>query len=217
MRLNTASQNKHSLGFTLVELVVGIVVMAVAFTIITTMLVTQSRDSIDPLQQMRAAELGQSLLNEIVARSYDQHSDHNGGVYRCGEIWWQGEPNQSGSSWFEQASQTWQLWDANPSAVMVNCSSVLGPEAGEVRGGGQNTFNDVDDYMTPRGAPWVDAVSFGDTLGLPLESVYQNFKLKIDVVLDNSLGGVDTAKRIDLFIQTPSGNELAFSAYRGNY
>ncbi len=214
MHLNAFASRARQLGFTLVELVVGIVVMAVAFTIITTMLVTQSRDSIDPLHQMRAAELGQSLLSEITSRAYDQHSDHNGSVYRCGEIWWQGKANQSGSSWFDQASQTWLLWDTNPTALVVNCSSVLGAETGEVRGGGQNTFNDVDDYITT----WVDAVSFGDTLGQPLESVYQNFKLKIDVVVDNSLGGAaDTAKRIDLTIQTPNGNELAFSAYRGNY
>ncbi|MCE2572124.1 type IV pilus modification PilV family protein [Motilimonas eburnea] len=207
-------RNWRQMGFTLVELVVGIVVMAVAFTIITTMLVTQSRDSIDPLHQMRAAELGQSVLNEIVSRSYDQHSDHNGGVYRCGEIWWQGEANQSGSSWFDQGSQSWLLWDTNPSAVAVSCASALGPDAGEVRGGGENTFNDVDDYITP----WVDAVSFGDALGLPLESVYQNYRIKIDVVIDSSFGGgADTAKRIDVLIVTPNGSELVFSAYRGNY
>ncbi|MCE2596042.1 type II secretion system GspH family protein [Motilimonas cestriensis] len=202
------------LGFTLVELVVGIVVMAVAFTILTTLLVTQSRESIDPLHQMRAAELGQSILNEIVSRSYDQYSDHNGGLYRCGEIWWQGDANVSGSSWFDQANQGWVAWDADPNAQIVLCSTSLGPETGEVRGGGENTFNDVDDYITP----YVNAVSFGDALGQPLNGVYQNFQLKIDVVRDPSFGGgADTAKRIDLTILTPSGNEQLFSAYRGNY
>ena len=201
-------------GFTLVELVVGMVVMAIAFTIITTMLVTQSKDSIDPLHQMRAAELGQSILNEIVSRSYDQHSDHNGGLYRCGEIWWQGEKETSGSSWYDQASQAWLPWDSNPNAQLVLCSTILGPDVGDVRGSGENTFNDVDDYITP----FVSAVTFGDALGQPLNAVYQNFKVKIAVVRDPAFGvGAETAKRIDLTILTPSGNEQHFSAYRGNY
>ncbi|RJG49981.1 type IV pilus modification PilV family protein [Motilimonas pumila] len=205
------------LGFTLVELVVGIVVMAVAFTIITTMLVTQSRDSIDPLHQMRAAELAQSVLNEIVGRSYDENSDHNGGVYRCGEQWWQGPALASGSSWYDFTNQQWQLWQVSDTVTDVPCSVTLGKDSGEQRSGGTNNYNDVDDYITASGS-FVSAVDFGDATGQPLSDVYRNFDIRIQVSKDFTFGsGNDSAKRIDLTVRTPKGNEIDFSAYRGNY
>jgi len=72
-------------GFTLVEIVVGIVILAIALLVITGSLGPIYQRSIDPWHQVRAAELGHSLLNEIMARSFDQQSDRAGGQYRCGE------------------------------------------------------------------------------------------------------------------------------------
>lgn len=209
----------YQLGFTLVELVVGIVVMAVAFTIITTLLVTQSRDSIDPLYQMRAADLAQGVLNEITGRSYDENSDHNGGVYRCGEQWWQGPALTLGSSWFDFANQQWVAWQPTDTVTTVPCSTSLGRDGSEQRSGGINNYNDVDDYITlPADGSFVSAVDFGDAKGQPLSAVYRNFEIRIQVTLDNSfVPGNNRAKRIDLTVRTPKGNEIDFSAYRGNY
>ena len=68
-------------GFTLVELVVGIVVLAIAMMIMNTMLISQSKDALEPLYRLRASQLGQSIMQNVLSRSYD------GGLYRCGEIW----------------------------------------------------------------------------------------------------------------------------------
>ncbi|WP_427980905.1 type IV pilus modification PilV family protein, partial [Agarivorans sp.] len=66
-------------GFTLIELIVGIVVMAIALVVISSFLVPQARRSIEPVYQFRAAELGSSLMNEILSKSFDEQSDHTGG------------------------------------------------------------------------------------------------------------------------------------------
>jgi len=72
-------------GFTLIEFVVGIVLLAIALTGILGLLVNQAPQSVDPVQQVRAAQLAQRILNEVLQKSFDEHSDHNGGRFRCGE------------------------------------------------------------------------------------------------------------------------------------
>ncbi|MDP4537760.1 prepilin-type N-terminal cleavage/methylation domain-containing protein [Alkalimonas collagenimarina] len=73
-------------GVTLIELVTGIVVLAIALTLITSILSPLFVRSTDPWHQVRAAELGHSLMNEILARSFDEQSDRSGGLLRCDEI-----------------------------------------------------------------------------------------------------------------------------------
>ena len=81
--MNKKTVNKGvSRGFSLVELVVGIVVLGVAMMVMNTMLISQSKDALEPLYRLRASQLGQSILQNILSRAYDQNSDHNGGYYR---------------------------------------------------------------------------------------------------------------------------------------
>ena len=80
-------------GFTLIELIITIVVMAIAFTALGIGLVTAVRDSVDPVVSMRAAALGQAYLDEIVGRQFDENSGL-GGVTRCDEA---GQPACSNS------------------------------------------------------------------------------------------------------------------------
>tara|TARA_R110001583_G_scaffold10698_2_gene49042 strand:+ start:8091 stop:8618 length:528 start_codon:yes stop_codon:yes gene_type:complete len=143
----------NSRGFTLVELVIGIVVLAIAMMVMNTMLISQSKDALEPLYRLRASQLGQSIMQNVLARAYDEESDHNGGLYRCGEVW--------------------------PSTgVVQNCSAVLGRDTGEVAGEHQD-FNDVDDFITNG---FESSVNYGDVLGDDLPSQYNNYAIKIDVV-----------------------------------
>ena len=82
MRNNHFSNIK---GFTLIELVIGIVVLAISFSIISNLLLPLSEKSAEQIHQIRAAELGQSLMNEILAQPFDENSDRAGGLIRCGE------------------------------------------------------------------------------------------------------------------------------------
>jgi MSHA pilin protein MshD len=74
--------NKHS-GFTLIELVIGIIVFSIALVLFTSLIVPQAIRSVDPIFQVRAAELGQSLINEIASKSFDEKSDRTGGTNFC--------------------------------------------------------------------------------------------------------------------------------------
>ncbi|RUO71947.1 type IV pilus modification PilV family protein [Idiomarina ramblicola] len=73
---------KKRQGFTLIELIIGIVVIAIVALAVTSGLGLLSRQTVDPWQQVRAAELGQSLMNDIMARKFDAN---NTSILRCSE------------------------------------------------------------------------------------------------------------------------------------
>jgi MSHA pilin protein MshD len=93
MLVNSPIQNRaarfHTMpfqqGFTLIELVVGIVIFAVAMVLVVSFLQPQVKKGIDPIWQVRAASLGQSISNEILAKPFDQNSNQVGGMVRCND------------------------------------------------------------------------------------------------------------------------------------
>lgn len=73
-------------GVTLIELIIGIVVLGIALSLITSVLGPLYSKTIDPWHQVRAAELGQSLMNEMMSRRFDKNSFKDGSLLRCGEM-----------------------------------------------------------------------------------------------------------------------------------
>lgn len=69
-------------GFTLIEIVVGIVVSAIALTLLSVLFFSNAGRSVEPILQIRAAEFGQALLDEILAKKFDQKTPV-GGVPAC--------------------------------------------------------------------------------------------------------------------------------------
>lgn len=72
-------------GFTLIEVIVGMVVLGISLAVLSTALFPLSQQSAEQLHQVKAAELGQSMLNEIMSKAFDENSDMVGGTTRCGE------------------------------------------------------------------------------------------------------------------------------------
>ncbi|MDX1706301.1 prepilin-type N-terminal cleavage/methylation domain-containing protein [Pseudidiomarina sp.] len=70
-------------GFTIIEIVIGIVVLAIALVGLSATLFPQASRSVDPVYQVRATELGQSLLIEMISLSFDQANNQAGGNNRC--------------------------------------------------------------------------------------------------------------------------------------
>ncbi|KFZ28993.1 hypothetical protein IDAT_04770 [Pseudidiomarina atlantica] len=70
-------------GFSLIELIIGIVTLAIALVLVFTLLYPQAFRSAEPVLQLRAATLGQALLDEIIAKSFDEQSNRSGGLVRC--------------------------------------------------------------------------------------------------------------------------------------
>ncbi len=69
-------------GFTLIEIIVTIIITAIAFTSLLVWMVNANRHSVDPLLSTKAAELGQAYLEEILAKRFDENTS-SGGVTRC--------------------------------------------------------------------------------------------------------------------------------------
>lgn len=111
------SYEKKGAGFTLIELIIGIVVLSISLSIISTLIVPAEQKSADQIHQVKAAELGQGFLNDISARAFDEKSDRSGGRVRCGE------PNDG----------------SNDCTAEVD----FGPELGE---NSREDYNDVDDF-----------------------------------------------------------------------
>jgi MSHA pilin protein MshD len=191
----------RSSGFTLIELVIGIVLIAVALGGMLGLLINQSAQSTDPVQQVRAAQLAQRLLNEISARSFDQNSDHNGSHWRCGE-------SVDGVTY-----------------PVCSLPSAYGPDAGEAS---SYLFNDVDDYHTPSicsqhlvactGGQWV-AASYFTQSSVTTQNDYPNYQVKILVTPGNGCSATlcTTVKLITVTVKLPDGSEQPFAVLRGNY
>jgi len=59
--------------------------LSISLSIISTLIVPTEEQSADNVLQIKAAELGQSLLNDISSRAFDNNSDMAGGRWRCDE------------------------------------------------------------------------------------------------------------------------------------
>ena len=69
-------------AFTLIEVIIGIVVGAIALTFLSTLFFANPERSVEPVLQMRAAEFGQAIMDEILAKAYDETTPV-GGVPPC--------------------------------------------------------------------------------------------------------------------------------------
>ena len=70
-------------GFTLIEMVVGIVVLAVAMTIVTGVFLPQASQTLTPMYQIRATGLAKSIMNQVLVRSFDEQNMNTGGFLLC--------------------------------------------------------------------------------------------------------------------------------------
>jgi len=73
-------------GFTIIEIIVGIIVLAISMLGFSVAFGPQVQRSVDTIYQVRATELGSSLLNEIISLSFDQANNRAGGSVRCGSL-----------------------------------------------------------------------------------------------------------------------------------
>lgn len=183
-------------GFTLIEIIIGIVVIAIVTLVVTAGMGPLFRQTVDPWQQVRAAELGQSLMNEIMARKFD---DANTASYRCGER----DPENQSVIVTESCTNP-------PNPTSASCPTVGNPlphiDNSETRG----DFDDVDDFNCVGITTTELSNIFGDDIDA---DYYRGFSAEIRVyaVVDDQL------KQIDIDVVTPQGERIEFSSLRGNW
>ncbi|QFU24642.1 type II secretion system GspH family protein [Shewanella eurypsychrophilus] len=162
------AKGRTSKGFTLIELVVGIVVLSIALVLLTSMLFPQADRAAETLHRVRSAELAHSILNEIWSKRYDQNTNANGGVPACGA-----EPRPELGL---------------PAGDVCTLPVNFGPDAGENR----NSFNDVDDYHG------LSQTSLMLNSANTYASEYPNYQLSVTVTYVNASGIDTKLIRIDV-------------------
>ena len=76
---------KRQQGFTLIEVIASLVIAALAFAALANFFFNKTSTAIEPIFQMRAAKLGEALMDEILSRPYDEQTAV-GGVPACGDV-----------------------------------------------------------------------------------------------------------------------------------
>ncbi|MCG9730291.1 type II secretion system GspH family protein [Shewanella sp. Isolate13] len=176
-------------AFTLVELVVGMVVISIAFVLLSTMLFPQAERAADTLHRVRSAELAHSILNEIWGKRYDQNTNSNGGVPACGA----------------PAKPAFGL----PAGLPCTAPANLGPDTVAGVTEARNDYNDVDDYsgLNINSNMLNSSETYADR--------YINYGLEVLVAYDN-LPNLNT-KLVTINVTTPNGEVMTFNAIRSNY
>lgn len=136
IKLSTLTMNKplsnpeaHSTGhrgFTLIELVITIVILGFSAMVMLPFLQVIS-ETPDPMIRQRAISLGQALLDEILAKRWDENTAIGGGPIRTSE-------SPAG-----KVRSSITLTASDPEASTISAT----PEEGA---GNRANFDDIDDY-----------------------------------------------------------------------
>lgn len=188
---------RKQLGMTLAEMIIAIILMGIAMVTFTSFLVPQIRDSAMPHYQTRATALGQSFMSQILARGFDENSDFDGGLLRCGES----------------------------TLGAPDCSTNLGPDSDESIPENFNDVDDyIGCWSTPATVGQCQGTSRGnisDILGASSEDKYLNFRVEVRVAYDDfsdtTPAGVTDYKKVTVTIFANNAQPLTLTAIKGNY
>ncbi|MEL0610768.1 type II secretion system protein [Vibrio echinoideorum] len=197
-------QKKRAQGFSLIEMIIVITLIGFAVAGLTASLYPRSIQTAEQITSVKAADLGRSVLDEVMGRGYDQFSSVNGGVPECAVS-----------------------IISTPGQQLCTLPNDLGPDSGETDANGilvKSLANDVDDFHGLRGR--VEDVLDSDLS----DAGYRNFNVEIDVFYDTAVVNDDTVmmsgrpsiirthyKRVEVVIIDSQGNRYPFSAIKGNF
>lgn len=174
-------------GFTLIELTIGIVILSIALLVMTGALFPQAKRSTNPWFQVRSAELGHSMMNEILAKKFDENNFQVGSL-RCGED-----------------NGTTTAGSCVTAAQLADCVTVPFREES-----GRANFDDVDDFNCLS----IPGNSLTDLTGnQALSNEYAGFNVAVGVSYVN----VNQLKLITVTVTPPQGERIVYSAYKANY
>lgn len=185
-------------GFTLIESIIGIVVFALALSVLFVTLFPKIGKSAEPHYQARASALGQAVMSEVLSRQFDRNSDQSGSRWRCGE----------------NAEALKNQGIASPSPVPA-CSDPL--KAGDELLALEDFIGCWGEDESVCTQPYRGSLSqlIGGNAG-----EFVHFTVNINVTYDPSLGdGADPHlyKRVDVTVDAERYGRYAFAAYRSNY
>ena len=180
-------------GFTLVEIVITIVILGAVAGILVPFF-NAITHSPDPVIRERAISLGQAMMDEIMAKRWDENTPMGGGPICTGE-----SPNQGIRPTLIDACVT----SATPAAT-------LGPDGAEPR----IDFDDVDDYNNIN-----EADNFTDQNGTPFVLTGYTRQVAVRYIASNTnpidqtipaATGITDTKLVVVRITSPLGETFNF-------
>lgn len=183
-------------GFTLIESIVVMVIIGLAMVTLVSFLYPQVERSAAPHYQTRAANLGQSMMSQLLALGFDEHSDFDGGFLRCGEEGAEsctspeslGRDDEATPDEFNDVDDYIGCWYSDSAS---DCSSAS------------------------------SAYPLANVLGQDVSANYRHFTVTVAVSYAGSsyqpVAAVTELKQIRLTVNTGGYGQYQFVAYRGNY
>jgi len=187
----TQRRQHRTAGFSLLELVVGMLVLAISLTLLVSVLLPMQTQSGAIWQQVRSAELAQAMLSEIQGRAFDDNTPADGSLLRCDEA---------------GASACVAAFPVCPATGQT----ALTEEADRA------DFDDVDDYHCFRAS----GASLSDVLGQSMADSYSGYQLAVELSYagtDYGFASNRLVKKISLTVTAPDGTALLFSSLKGNW
>jgi MSHA pilin protein MshD len=211
MPIKPISIHHQRTGFTLIELIITIIIMSFAAIIITPYLTAVTHGP-DPVLREKAIALGQAMMDEILAKRWDNDTASGGGPIVTDETI---APNRGTDG------------SRNATAPLL-----LGPETGvpdneNPTAADRTTWDDVDDY---NGVNEPIGVNFFDQNGNPVPGTWTGFtrSVTVDYIIISSPGtpSIDTtnppagirtdSKRIVVTVTSPLGETFNLVAITCN-
>ena len=197
-------------GFTLIEIIIGIVVLSIALTGGLSLLISQVDAYRDPLIKEKSVQIAKRVVHEIQIRAYDEKSDIGGGIFRCSET--------VGGISLGDCSAEAKYGTDDPGELMLD------------------TLDDVDDFDTAKLCLKLlklsGSYSCSDNNELPVvyffsdaadeatqkkyNDYYAGFLVKIEVVPAQISGDADSAKKITVTVRQSDGLEIEYSFIKAN-
>ena len=192
-------------GFTLIEIIIGIVVLSIALTGGLSLLISQVDAYRDPLIKEKSVQIAKRVVHEIQIRAYDEKSDIGGGIFRCSET------------------------VGGISLGVCSAEAEYGTDPGELM---LDTLDDVDDFDTAKLCPKLSGSYSCSENYLPVvyffsdaadeatqkkyNDYYAGFLVKIEVVPAKISEDADSAKKITVTVRQSDGLEIEYSLIKAN-
>ena len=193
-------------GFTLIEIIIGIVVLSIALTGGLSLLISQVDAYRDPLIKEKSVQIAKRVVHEIQIRAYDEKSDIGGGIFRCSET--------VGGISLGVCSAEAEYGTEDPGELMLD------------------TLDDVDDFDTAKlclklsgsyscSENYLPVVYFfsdaaDEATQKKYNDYYAGFLVKIEVVPAKISGNTDSAKKITVTVRQSDGLEIEYSFIKAN-
>lgn len=195
-------RNSKQQGFSLLELVFGIVLLGIVMTGALVTLINLSPNTVSTVMDVRAAQFSQRLLNDIASQKYDHANEYQ----TCGSASLPCTPAENyGPELAENETTLASFDDVDDYHTPAICAAGLA--------------SCVDEQ-------WIPACWFTTEGCSGSNAAYQQFLVRIIVSpasfinkadASNLCDTADCAKNIELSIKQPNGVEWQFAVLRGNY